>query len=181
MDPSERAGDADRERVAERLRIALEEGRLNLLEYDDRLRDAFAAKTYAELDTLLADLPATAPPLQSQLVPATPNALAPTTSRWRAGYDGRYPDATRRWVVEMWDDWAGAVAICIAIWAVISLLAGDWIYFWPGWVAGPWGAVLLVQTISGLMRDEPQRWAAKQARKEAEREVRRKVKQSDTD
>ena len=81
----------------------------------------------------------------------------------------------------MWDDWAGAVAICIAIWAVISLLAGDWIYFWPGWVAGPWGAVLLVQTISGLMRDEPQRWAAKQARKEAEREVRRKVKQSDTD
>ena len=52
-----RAGDADRERVAERLRLALDEGRLNLHEYDERLRDAYGAKTYSELDALLADLP----------------------------------------------------------------------------------------------------------------------------
>ncbi len=175
MDPSEiRAGDADRERVAERLRIALEEGRLNLHEYDERLRDAFAAKTYADLDRLLADLPGTTPASQSQVVPATPSA--PTVSRWHPWQNGRYAGATRRWLVEMWDNWAGAVAVCVAIWGVISLLADDWIYFWPGWVAGPWGAVLLVQTITGLMHGEPQRWAAKQARKEAERDVRRQIK-----
>src|SRR5262245_47581179 len=52
-----RAGDADRERVAERLRTALDEGRLNLYEYDERLRDAYAAKTYSELDALVGDLP----------------------------------------------------------------------------------------------------------------------------
>jgi len=177
MDPSElRAGDADRERAAERLRIALEEGRLNLYEYDERLRDVYTAKTYAELDALLADLPGTTPPSRSQLAPTTPTAPAPTTSRWVPGQNGRYRGATRRWLVETWDDWAGAVAVCVAIWAVISLLARDWIYFWPGWVAGPWGAVLLVQTITGLMRDEPQRWAAKQARKGAERDVRREAK-----
>jgi hypothetical protein len=67
----------------------------------------------------------------------------------------------------------------VGIWAVISLLTWDLSYFWPGWVAGPWGAVLLVETVRGLVRDEPQRWAAKQARKEAEREVRRRAKQPD--
>jgi hypothetical protein len=46
MEPGElRAGDADRERVAERLRLALDEGRLNLHEYDERLQEAYAAKT----------------------------------------------------------------------------------------------------------------------------------------
>lgn len=79
----------------------------------------------------------------------------------------------------MWDDWAGAVAICVGIWAAISLLSRDLMYFWPGWVAGPWGAVLLVETVRGLLRDEPQRWAAKQARKEAEREVRQQAKRQD--
>ncbi|HEX5994370.1 MAG TPA: hypothetical protein VFY84_04440, partial [Jiangellales bacterium] len=91
----------------------------------------------------------------------------------------RYPDASRRWLADMWDDWAGAVAICVGIWAAISLLSRDLMYFWPGWVAGPWGAVLLVETVRGLLRDEPQRWAAKQARKEAEREVRQQAKRQD--
>jgi hypothetical protein len=164
-----RAGDADRERVAERLRVALEEGRLNLYEYDDRLRQAYAARTYADLDALVVDIPGVTPASKSQLVPGD----AASTARWRAGADGRYPGATRRWVAEQWDSWVPVVAVCVAIWAVSSILGGEWQYFWPGWVAGPWGALLLVQTIHGLMSGEPQRWAAKQARKDAEREVRR--------
>jgi hypothetical protein len=177
MDPSQlRVGDAERERVAERLRTALDEGRLNLHEYDERLRDAYAAKTYADLDKLLADLPGVASAAQSQLVPAPANAVGLAETSWRPGPDGRYPDATRRWLVDTWDDWAGAVAICVAIWTVISLLTWDLTYFWPGWVAGPWAAVLVVETVRGLLRDEPQRWAAKQARKDAEREVRRRAK-----
>ena len=40
--------------------------------------------------------------------------------------------------------------------------------------------MLLVETVRGLMSDEPQRWAAKQARKEAEREVRRRAKRRDS-
>ena len=72
-----RAGDTDRERVAERLRLALDEGRLNLYEYDERLRDAYGAKTYSELDALLADLPNVTPPSQSQLVPASSPGVGP--------------------------------------------------------------------------------------------------------
>jgi hypothetical protein len=171
MEPGElRAGDADRERVAERLRIALDEGRLNLYEYDDRLRDAYAAKTYAELDRLLADLPA----------PGSHLAVPPPDTVDRPGPDGRYPAATNRWLATMWNEWASAVGVCLLVWGGISLLSGEWMYFWPGWVAGPWGAVLVVQTVTGLASGEPQRWAAKQARKQAERELRRQAKRRDT-
>lgn len=52
-----RAGDAERERVAERLRVAAGEGRIDLAELDERLDRAYRAKTYGELDGLLADLP----------------------------------------------------------------------------------------------------------------------------
>jgi hypothetical protein len=166
MEPGElRAGDADRTRVADRLRIALDEGRLNLHEYDDRLRDAYAAKTYAELDRLLADLP----------TPGAGLAVPDPGVVDQPGADGRYPQATRRWLGEMWGSWASAVTICTGIWAVTSLLSGHWSYFWPGWVAGPWGVVLLVHTVNGLSSGEPQRWAAKRARKQAERELRRQA------
>jgi hypothetical protein len=166
MDPSQlRVGDVDRERAAERLRTALDEGRLNLHEYDERLRDAYAAKTYADLDKLLADLPGVAPASQSQLVPSAQSSPGLAATSGRLGPDGRYPDATRRWLADTWDDWAGAVAICVGIWAVISLLRSDLTYFWPGWVAGPWGAVLLVETVRGLVRDEPQGRPSRPARR----------------
>ena len=54
-----RASDAEREHVAERLRHAATEGRLQPDELDERLGAAFAARTYGELDVLLADLLAT--------------------------------------------------------------------------------------------------------------------------
>jgi hypothetical protein len=52
-----RASDSDRERVAEALREAAAEGRLSLEELDERLDRVFAAKTYAELTPVTADLP----------------------------------------------------------------------------------------------------------------------------
>jgi DUF1707 SHOCT-like domain len=58
IETSLRASDADREQVAERLRQATAEGRLNAEELEGRLQTLFAARTYGELDALLADLPA---------------------------------------------------------------------------------------------------------------------------
>jgi Domain of unknown function (DUF1707) len=52
-----RASDADREQVAERLRQATAEGRLTADELEERLEIVFAARTYGELDPLVADLP----------------------------------------------------------------------------------------------------------------------------
>src|SRR5690606_14939839 len=58
LEPSElRASDADRERVAEVLRQAAAEGRLDLNELDERLGLVYAARTYADLAPLTRDLP----------------------------------------------------------------------------------------------------------------------------
>jgi type IV secretory pathway VirB2 component (pilin) len=53
-----RACDADRERVVEFLNVAYGEGRLSRDEFDDRLDSAFSARTYADLEQILTDLPA---------------------------------------------------------------------------------------------------------------------------
>jgi hypothetical protein len=52
-----RASDADREQVAERLRNATAEGRLLAHELEERLGAVFSARTYGELDAVVADLP----------------------------------------------------------------------------------------------------------------------------
>ncbi|MCS0602475.1 DUF1707 domain-containing protein [Streptomyces sp. LP11] len=56
--PDLRASDADRERVAEVLRDALAEGRLDMAEFEERLETAYTARTYGELTPLTRDLPA---------------------------------------------------------------------------------------------------------------------------
>jgi hypothetical protein len=61
-----RAADADRDRVVGLLNTAYTEGRLSKDEYDARLESALSARTYADLDQVVADLP---------VAPAT--ALAP--------------------------------------------------------------------------------------------------------
>ncbi len=56
-DPSQlRISDADRHQVAELLRTAAGEGRLDLDELDERLEQTFAAKTYADLVPITVDL-----------------------------------------------------------------------------------------------------------------------------
>src|SRR3954452_14858713 len=92
-----RAGDGDRQQVAARLKQALDEGRLDLSEYDERLQKTYAAKTFGDLNGLLDDLPGTVPPERSQMQPVAAQAPAPTTnepqrgeSSWLPGYLGPY-------------------------------------------------------------------------------------------
>src|SRR5438270_10387601 len=56
-DSNLRAGDADRERIAERLRKGHAEGRLDMAEFQERLEHCYAAKTFGELRALVRDLP----------------------------------------------------------------------------------------------------------------------------
>ncbi|WP_406436337.1 DUF1707 domain-containing protein [Streptomyces sp. NBC_00631] len=55
--PELRASDADRERVAEILRDALAEGRLDMEEFEERLEATYRARTYGELTPITRDLP----------------------------------------------------------------------------------------------------------------------------
>ena len=58
-DPTQlRVSDEDRHKVAEILREAAGEGRIDLDELDERLEAAYAAKTYADLVPITVDLPA---------------------------------------------------------------------------------------------------------------------------
>jgi hypothetical protein len=69
--PELRASDADRERVAARLREHMADGRLTLDELSERLGEAYEARTVGALDELTRDLPAE----------GTGAAAAPATSR----------------------------------------------------------------------------------------------------
>jgi Domain of unknown function (DUF1707)/Cell wall-active antibiotics response 4TMS YvqF len=57
-----RASDAERDASVERLSAAAGDGRLTLDEFSQRMEQATAARTRAELDRLVADLPADAAP-----------------------------------------------------------------------------------------------------------------------
>ena len=63
-----RVGDGERDAVVEVLREAAAQGRLSMTELDERLDAALQARTYADLDPLVADLP-----------------VDPPSRRWSAG------------------------------------------------------------------------------------------------
>jgi Domain of unknown function (DUF1707) len=126
-----RAADADRERVAEQLRSAHADGRLDLTEYEERVQQAWAARTYGDLDALTVDLP--------QARPSTPTV----SSEVRRSHQRGQQSPGRVTVTA----WAGASLINLVIWAVVCLSTVSWIYPWWIWVAGPWGAVLLARWV----------------------------------
>ncbi|MEU8436931.1 DUF1707 domain-containing protein [Streptomyces sp. NPDC029216] len=82
--PSMRASDADRERVVERLRDAVAEGRLDMEEFEERLEAAYKSRTYAELEPLTQDLPA---PESSSALAYAPGPVSATSS-WQSRIGG---------------------------------------------------------------------------------------------
>lgn len=119
--PAIRIGDAEREQVAGALGRHLTAGRLTMSEFESRLDIVYAAKTRGELGVVLADLPSAKPP------PRPPPAV-------------EVPPAVRAW-----GPWALTGAICLLIWVATSLAQGRPLGFWPAWVIGPWGVVLLAR------------------------------------
>jgi hypothetical protein len=106
-----RVSDEDRHKVAEILRQAAGEGRLDLDELDERLESAYAAKTYADLVPITADLPLRGSehlpgPAAS---PAAPAARHETTLAFMGG-------SSRKGLWEV-----GATHTAFAMWAGITL------------------------------------------------------------
>ncbi|MGW0393925.1 DUF1707 SHOCT-like domain-containing protein [Streptomyces sp. NPDC003042] len=90
--PELRASDADRDRVVERLRDAVAEGRLDMEEFEERLGAAYASRTYAELEPLTADLPGPGPGVS--VAPVAPVAGPASGSSWPARIGGAGTSAT---------------------------------------------------------------------------------------
>lgn len=117
-----RAADGDRNAVVDQLSEAYAQGRLTRDELETRLTQAQEAKTYAELAALTSDLPKTVPP--------GPGADA---------FDHR----------KAWMSWAGVSGLVNVIWVATWAASGDDpTYYWPIWVMGPLGIVLLIRTVS---------------------------------
>jgi hypothetical protein len=131
--PDLRVSDRDRQAAAERLRLALGEGRLDLLEYDDRLAKAYAAVTYGDLEPLFADLP----PASAMVAPQPAPSLVVQPPRRPVPSAARLPTALK----VLWTIWVAVVSINLTVWLLVSLGNGDPDYFWPMWLLVP-GAAL---------------------------------------
>lgn len=149
-----RVSDSERQAAVERLRLAHDEGRLDLDEYDTRLAAAYSSVTYGDLDRLFDDLPAggLAHVAHGRPAGATSRALRPQPDRaLDAGTVGDMHLALKI----LWTLYGAAVAINLTVWLLVSLSAGDARYFWPMWMAVP-GVVLLGSTV-GVERMRRQR------------------------
>ena len=130
-----RAADADRHQIAEQLKSALDEGRLTLGEYDDRVREAYAARTYAELLRLVADLP-------------KPGLSAAEVKARRAAELKRQAHKLPMALMVLWTIWGAVTAVNLVVWVLVAITTGsDYdLYPWPVWLLAP-GAALLAVTV----------------------------------
>jgi hypothetical protein len=130
-----RVSDPERAAVQERLRRAVAAGQLDLHEFDARVQSAWAARTRGDLARVTRDLPEP---------PAPPPPPGRVFSRDVGGTAMRVLTII----------WASVVAINLAVWALVSITTGEFVYPWWIWVAGPPGAVLAVLYGAGIGRPE---------------------------
>lgn len=109
-----RPSEADRKVAAERLRVAVDEGRLNLTEYDQRLRATEMAGTMEQLNRVLADLPG---PPEQVLVQIGEIAVTATTVYTPAG---PIPLRGSQWTVN--DQWLSEQKT--PTWAIVLAIVG---------------------------------------------------------
>jgi Domain of unknown function (DUF1707) len=135
-----RASDQDREEVVGRLRAALDEGRIRMPEYVERMGLAYDAVTYADLAPLHADIPAASrlarPAPETTAVPRPSPVVVPQSAR-------HMPTPLK----VLWTIWLTIVSINVVVWFLVSVTTGHFIYPWPLWVAGPAGAALFGVTV----------------------------------
>ena len=142
-EPHLRASDADRTAVATALGEHMAAGRLTVAEYDERLARAYTARTYGELAELTSDLPA----------PARPSAVGPDRSLAPAGSGASVHPGHGGWSggptpAAAWRNWLVTGLVVLTVWVATVIGSGELHYFWPVWVIGPWGAILLAQTLT---------------------------------
>jgi hypothetical protein len=111
---STRAGDRDRQETADQLGLALAQGYLELEEFDNRVRAAYAAGSRAQLRELVADLP-----LQR---------LRRDDPRRRQARRAAARASVRIHLAA----YLAMVVIVLTVWLAVGLSAGTW-YFWPVW------------------------------------------------
>lgn len=143
-----RISDRDRQLAADRLKWALDEGRLDLFEYDTRLAQAYQSATYADLDPLFQDLPATGQEMELPAAPRPAVRRSPSPAPARPPVSGGGLPLPLK---VLWTVYAAVLAINLVVWTLVSLGNSDPHYFWPMWLLVPGtaltGVTLGVQAI----------------------------------
>jgi hypothetical protein len=134
-----RAADIDRQKIADQLKAALDEGRLSLHEYDDRVREAYGARTYKELLLLVTDLPK----------PGLSAAEVQADARRKAR---RMPTA----ILVLWTIWAALAAVNVVVYVLVATTVHGYVYPWPVWLLVP-GAALAAATVGTQLIRKQQR------------------------
>lgn len=124
--PDQRVSDTERQAVVEQLRLNTADGRLDMDEFGDRVEAALAARTGAELTSVLRDLPNLEPPEEAQA-------------------------RRRRKVRGILVPYIVINAFLVLVWALTGIGAaggasdgGAGGYFWPIWVILGWGVMVVL-------------------------------------
>jgi hypothetical protein len=133
-----RVSDGERQAAVDRLRAALDEGRLDLLEYDRRLLLAYQAVTYGDLDQLFVDLPVTA---LARTAPSEPRQAVEAAAARLLSRPVPVPNLPLILKI-LWINWVVVVVINLTVWLAVNVGSPEPGYFWPMWMAVP-GVVLL--------------------------------------
>ena len=144
--------DDERDEVVNLLRDQTTVGRLTLTEFEERLDDVYRARTRADLEHALRELPV-APPLSATAVDA-----AVSDAEVRAHY--------RRRVRKELSEFAMPNIVCNTIWFI-----GDGSYWWPGWVLLGTGVGLFGSMIRGFDPDEERERILRKRRSSAMAEI----------
>jgi hypothetical protein len=137
-----RASDHDRQEVVDLLRRGVGDGRLQMDEYVGRMELAYQAVTYGDLVPLHADLPAAA----RATAPATASKAAAPVPASRYCLIAAFAGLPAVLKV-LWTIWLIAVSVNVVVWGLVSATTVHFVYPWPLWVAGPYGAVLFALSL----------------------------------
>lgn len=118
-----RAGDSDRDTAREILTEAYAQGRIDRLEYDQRIESTLQAHHLGQLVPILNDISLT--PLGQPSAPAA-RAHAPTAPSRRSSGKGR-SGAVKTAVF--------VVGVTNLVWLLTSITSGQLNYYWPMWPA----------------------------------------------
>lgn len=120
-----RVGNPERTALTEILRSAVDQGYIDLDEYEKRVDVLLAAKTVGDAEAVLVDLPA-----YQQIL----NAQEPEKSE------------TPDWIKWLWFGVSIPIGINLGVWLILFFTIGA-VYFWPVWVAVPLIVVATALTV----------------------------------
>ncbi|TDD27405.1 DUF1707 domain-containing protein [Kribbella turkmenica] len=133
--PHQRFTEADRDKIAGRLRDAFADGRLDQPEFTSRLDQLYSVQTYGELEPLVRDLP----PVRTYQTPAVVQDSKPAPAPGEFPERKRDGHPERHGLAALGGGFTGVVLINVVIWFVIGVAnGGNWPHFWPVWLLIPW-------------------------------------------